>query len=270
MKDKMVHHLIRHVFKAAIIMVFLFQSAWTQSQGCSYILNMHDSYGDGWNGGYLAVFINGELVGNYYASNFGSIADFQISDGDALELYYTPGDYENENSYQLYDPAWNFLLGDGPNPQTGNVYSSAGYPQHPYSIETCTAEGENNSVPLLGMPAENDWLLLSNYKDRSLIRNTLAYFESTDGSGWAYHINDCPADNYSCSWYIRLFQNTTFTDELRCAYENYRLTILDRARINKRLQWLDENIPGLCPNIYIGDKQQDPLRFLLFFPFSLT
>jgi len=617
------HHLIRRALKAALIISFLFHATWAQSQDCSYSLNMHDSYGDGWNGGYLAVFINGGLVGNYYAANYGSVATFQISDGDALELFYTPGDYENENSYQLFDPAWNFLFGDGPNPQIGNVFSStgdcdglilpgnhpctaipidtgcfmtsnagypgsglnpgcanyagadiwfamqvppsgnvsfttdngdltdtglavwsdtacanphaigcdddggngyfsfltlydlapeqmlyiqvwgygggtgsfelcvhdlgtvildstelpivmintlgqtivqdtkidalmdikyngpgnityvsdssnvysgnigieirgatsAGYPQTPYSIETRTAEGENNNVPLLGMPAENDWLLLSNFNDRSLIRNTLAYklfeemgnysvrtnlcevlvdsaykgiyvfsekikqdnnrvdiarlnpadttgddltggyileqnywdannsflsnyspidhpdfdvhfvyyypkqdainapqksyiasfvdsletalygpdfadpvtgyrkyldvksfidyflvnelsrnndgfkksvffykdknsndgklkagpvwdfdwawknlygcsiFENTDGSGWAHHINDCPTDNYSCGWYIRLFQDSTFTDELRCYYENYRQTILDTAWI---------------------------------------
>jgi hypothetical protein len=143
-------------------------------------------------------------------------------------------------------------------------------------------------------------------------------FESTDGSGWAHHINDCPTDNYSCGWYIRLFQDSTFTDELRCAYENYRLTILDtdwifayidsvrnlvqnaqarhfqkwpilgisgpapevgtiattyngeldtlKAWINLRLQWLDENMPGLCDNVNIGDEIRAPLSFLRYYP----
>jgi hypothetical protein len=707
-------NLSRRTYKYAavtvLIILFLFQAVWARSQPCNYTLNMHDSYGDGWNGGYLSVFVNDYLVGNFSATGFGSTETFPVNTGDMVELFYTPGDYENENSYQLFDPAWNFLFGDGPNPQTGNVFSStgdcdalmlpgnhpctaiqidtgcvvadntgypgsglnagcanyqgadiwfaipvppsgnlsfitdnggltdtgiavwtdttctnthclgcdddegngyysflslydltpedmlyiqvwgygggtgtfelcvndlgtvvldsselpivmintlgqtiveqtkidalmdikyngpgnityvsdssneysgnigieirgatsAGYPQHPYSIETRTAEGENNNVPLLGMPEENDWLLLSNYNDRSLIRNTLAYklfeemgnysvrtnlcevmidssykgiyvfcekikqddgrvdiakltskdttgddltggyileqnywneynsflsnyhpidhpdfdvhfvyyypkpdsilgvqkayiasfvdsletalyspgfadpdtgyrkyldvksfidyflvnelsrnndgfkksvyfnkdknsndsklkagpvwdfdwawknlygcsiFENLDGSGWAYQINDCPTDNYSCGWYVRMLQDSTFTNELRCAYDNYRLTILDTAHIwayidsveslvqnaqarhfqkwpilgisgpapevgnvattyageldtlkswiKLRLQWLDENIPGFCPNVSIGEDPRQAADNINFYP----
>jgi hypothetical protein len=710
MKNKLRQCLAKFAINAGLTLAFLLTAFTAESQECSYTLSMHDSYGDGWNGGYLAVFVNGGLVGNYYAINFGSTATFQISEGDALELIYTPGDYENENSYQLFDPAWNFLFGDGPNPQTGTVFSStgncdaimlpgnhpctaieidtgcymadntgypssglnpgcanylggdiwfvmqappsgnlslvtgnggltdtglavwtdttctnihaiacdddggndyysflslydlapgqtlyvqvwgygggvgsfelcvhdlgtvlldsselpivmintlgqtivettkidalmdikyngegsityvtdssnvysgnigieirgatsAGYPQHPYGIETRTTDGENNNVPLFGMPAENDWLLLSNFNDRSLVRNTLAYklfeemgnysvrtklcevlidsaykgiyvfcekikqddgrvdvaklnpgdttgdeltggyileqnywdannsflsnyhpidhpdfdvhfvyyypkpdsinnpqksyiasyvdslesvlyspgfadpdngyrkyldvksfidyfivnelsrnndgfkksvyfykdknsndnrlkagpvwdfdwawknmygcsiFESTDGSGWAHHINDCPTDNYSCGWYLRLLQDSTFRNELRCEYDLYRLTILDTMRIftyidsvrslvqnaqarhfqkwpilgmsgpapevgtiattyngeldtlkawiNLRLQWLDDSIPGFCPNVYIADEEKPSSDVLKYYP----
>ncbi|MGQ7869839.1 CotH kinase family protein [Sunxiuqinia sp. sy24] len=53
--------------------------------------------------------------------------------------------------------------------------SSASYPQTPYLFETRNADGSNNNVPLLGMPAENDWCLLSFYNDKSLVRNTLSF-----------------------------------------------------------------------------------------------
>jgi hypothetical protein len=56
-------------------------------------------------------------------------------------------------------------------------------------------------------------------------------FANTDGSGWAHHVNDCFTDNYSTGWYIRLFQDSTFNDELRCTYENYRQGILDTTYI---------------------------------------
>jgi hypothetical protein len=136
--------------------------------------------------------------------------------------------------------------------------------------------------------------------------NSCFIFQNTDGSGWAHHINDCPTDNYSCGWYIRLLQDSTFANELRCRYENHRLSMLDTASIFAyidsiqylvqnaqerhfqkwpilglsgpapevgpiavsynaeldtlknwialRLQWLDENIPGLC--IYTGIENQ--------------
>ena len=52
-------------------------------------------------------------------------ASFEINLGDTLDLFYTAGQYENENTYQLYNPGWNVVFADGPNPQTGNVFSSA-------------------------------------------------------------------------------------------------------------------------------------------------
>jgi len=53
--------------------------------------------------------------------------------------------------------------------------SSAGFPQKSYTIETRDSIGENLNVSLLNMPSENDWLLLSNYYDRSFVRNFLSH-----------------------------------------------------------------------------------------------
>jgi hypothetical protein len=44
-----------------------------------------------------------------------------------------------------------------------------------YTIETQTDTGSNNNVILLGMPAENDWVLYGPYSDKSLVRNVLSY-----------------------------------------------------------------------------------------------
>jgi hypothetical protein len=702
--------LMKYSIEVLFIVLFLFHASMAQSQACSYLLNMQDSYGDGWNGAYIEVFINNEPAGTFMAINSGSTASFEISEGDTLDLYYTAGEYEGENTYQLFDPGWNLVFADGPNPQTGNVFSSqvdcnsiivpggnpcsaiaidtgcitannstffgsgynpgcanyqgadiwftmqappsgnvsfitdngdltdtglavwtdtpctnpqllgcdddggngyysfltlydldpgqvlyiqvwgygggtgsfelcvsdlgtvvfdsselpiimintlgqtivqdtkvdafmdikyngpgsityvtdssniysgnigieirgstsAGYPQTPYGIETRTESGSNNNVSILGMPPENDWVLLSNFNDRSLIRNTLAFklfeemgnysvrtslcevlvdslykgiyvfgeklkrdqyridiakllstdtlgdeltggyilqqcywdannsfqsnyspidhpgfdvhfvyeypdaatinapqkayiaayvdsletalyspdfadpvsgyrkymdvksfidyflvnelsrnndgfkksvffykdkysnggklragpvwdfdwawknlatcsiFENTDGSGWAHLVNDCPTDNYSCGWYIRMLQDTTFANELRCAYDDYRQTILDtaylfayidsiqnlvqnaqarhfqkwpilgisgpapevgaiaatynaeldtlKAWINLRIQWLDENIPGLCNIVTNVDEQGFKVSTLKYYP----
>jgi len=701
-------HFIKHIPYILLISLVLIISVFHQSVACTYTLSMHDSYGDGWNGAYIEVFINEGLVGTYSAEEFMSIAEIEIIEGDLLELNYSSGEYEEENTYQLYDPGWNAVFADGPNPQTGNVFSStldcnstpvpggnpcsamaidtgcfftnnagmpgtsynpgcsnfqggdiwftmpapqsgnisfltqngdltdtgiavwtdttctnlqnigcdddggngyysflslydlipgqvlyiqlwgyggatgsfelcvtdlgtvvfenselpiimintlgqtiiqdekidalmdikyngpgsitnltdssnvysgnigieirgatsAGYPQTPYGLETRTELGQNNNVSLLGMPPENDWVLLSNYNDRSLIRNTLAFqlfeemgnysvrtslcevlidssyqgiyvfgekvkrdnnrvdianllpadtlgdelsggyileqnywneensflsnyspidhpefnvhfvykypkadeinqpqknyiaafvdsletalysddfadpqtgyrkyldvnsfidyflinelsrnndgfkksvffhkdkfsnggklkagpvwdfdwawknlwtcsiFENTDGSGWAHHINDCPTDNYSCGWYIRLLQDTTFANELRCRYEDHRLSMLDTTSIfayidsiqnlvqnaqarhfqkwpilgfsgpapevgdiattynaeldtlknwvNLRLQWLDENIPGLCLTTGVESKEKPSINLSVY------
>ena len=52
---------------------------------------------------------------------------------------------------------------------------SAKFPQKSYSIETRDAAGENLNISLLGMPPENDWILLGNYNDKSFVRNALAF-----------------------------------------------------------------------------------------------
>jgi hypothetical protein len=53
------------------------------------------------------------------------------------------------------------------------AYSST-LPQKPYGFETRIESGENLNVSLLGMPEENDWILLANYNDKSFLRNALA------------------------------------------------------------------------------------------------
>jgi hypothetical protein len=69
---------------------------------------------------------------------------------------------------------------------SGNVYTgkigieirgaySASLPQKPYGIETRDASGNKFNVSLLGMPPENDWVLLANYNDKTFLRNLLAF-----------------------------------------------------------------------------------------------
>jgi hypothetical protein len=87
---------------------------------------MQDSYGDGWNGGSLTVFVNGVSVGNFSAAGYGSVDSFLVCNTDSVRLFYTDGQYENENTYQLYDASSNLLFANGPNPALGNVFTTFG------------------------------------------------------------------------------------------------------------------------------------------------
>ena len=69
---------------------------------------------------------------------------------------------------------------------SGNVYTgkvgieirgvySATLPQKPYGFETRDIAGNNLNVSLLGMPSENDWVLLANFNDKTFLRNVLAF-----------------------------------------------------------------------------------------------
>ncbi|MCU0431024.1 MAG: CotH kinase family protein [Cytophagaceae bacterium] len=70
---------------------------------------------------------------------------------------------------------------DAPNNYNGKIgieqrgSSSASFPQKSYGFETRNGDGSNLNVPLLGMPADNDWVLHAPYTDKSLLRNVLTY-----------------------------------------------------------------------------------------------
>jgi hypothetical protein len=94
----------------------------------SYTLYMYDSYGDGWNGGYLTAFINGAQVGTYAAGGYGSTATIIVTAGQTLYFTYTSANYEDENSYSI---ALNgaTVYSTGTYPATGNIYTNNSHPQ---------------------------------------------------------------------------------------------------------------------------------------------
>ena len=59
------------------------------------------------------------------------------------------------------------------------------FPKKGYAIETRDGLGNNNNISLLGMPAENDWILHGPYSDKSLMRNALEYDLSRSIGHWA-------------------------------------------------------------------------------------
>lgn len=71
-------------------------------------------------------------------------------------------------------------LADPPNEYDGDIAielrgnSSLWMPKKSFGLETRLPDSTNNNVSLLGMPAENDWVLLANYSDKSLMRNYLS------------------------------------------------------------------------------------------------
>ncbi len=84
-----------------------------------------------------------------------------------MDIIYTEGDTSSQY--------------DTPNVYSGHIgierrgESSSGWPKKQYAIETRTAQDSNLNVSLLGMPAENDWILNAPYSDKTLIKNVLTF-----------------------------------------------------------------------------------------------
>jgi len=69
--------------------------------------------------------------------------------------------------------------------------SSLMFEKNNYGLETRLADGTNNNVPLLGLPAENDWILHGPYSDKSLMRNALSYYLGSQMGQWAPRTRFC-------------------------------------------------------------------------------
>ena len=69
--------------------------------------------------------------------------------------------------------------------------SSLSFAQKKYTIETQDADGNDLKTPLLGMPAESDWVLLAPYNDISLLRDVFAFQLWTDMGHWAPRTRLC-------------------------------------------------------------------------------
>ena len=109
-----------------VAVLLLFQAISTNSQCCNWVLNMHDGYGDGWNGGHLQVTVNHILVGVFSGKNNFSSDSIAVCTGDSIELFYTAGNYENENSYEIFDHAWNLIFANGPTPKADSIFNFIG------------------------------------------------------------------------------------------------------------------------------------------------
>ncbi len=53
--------------------------------------------------------------------------------------------------------------------------TSAGFAQRPYGLEVWDNKEQDKAVSLLGWPAESDYVLISNYNDKSVIRNMMPF-----------------------------------------------------------------------------------------------
>lgn len=91
---------------------------------CNYILKIYDSFGDGWDGASLNVYLDGVLYGNFSTTSSFSQYTIPVCTVQTITLQYLPGNFESEHTYQLYGPS-GLLFSAGPYPLSGNAYTAA-------------------------------------------------------------------------------------------------------------------------------------------------
>ncbi len=98
---------------------------------CTYTLNLFDSFGDGWNGSTLTVNVGGTVNTYTIAGGDDATFTFDANTNDFVTVTYSPGNFENEVTYELLDPSQVIIFEDGPFPATGEVFTFFACPTCP-------------------------------------------------------------------------------------------------------------------------------------------
>lgn len=61
--------------------------------------------------------------------------------------------------------------------------------------------------------------------------NECNIYAATNGSGWAYNVNDCGPDVNSPGWFVRLLQDPNFQNKYRCRWNDLRTNVLSTANL---------------------------------------
>ncbi|MCL6272629.1 hypothetical protein M3P19_01345 [Muricauda sp. 2012CJ35-5] len=89
-----------------------------------YELTMDDSYGDGWDGAFITVDIDGTTT-DYTVSVAQATTNTEtinVPDGTTTLVWtYTPGNFEGEHTYELIAPSGETAAAGGPGPTPGNI-----------------------------------------------------------------------------------------------------------------------------------------------------
>lgn len=113
-----------------------------------YMLDMFDSFGDGWNGATLNVLINGvDVTGSPFTIANGASAQdsFFVNNGDQLTLAYAAGGFPTEPAYQIFDFDGNLVFADGGGFGGANTQPAGGIVYDSVQV-------------LLGCPSEGVWV----------------------------------------------------------------------------------------------------------------
>ena len=102
-----------------------------------YRIDLIDSFGDGWNGGSLTVYVNGTayLSDITLSDGYGPESHYlPVDTGDILSFEYTAGTYGDENEYIVYDNTDTVVADQGAN---DDIPGNIGDPSIPSGLQAC-------------------------------------------------------------------------------------------------------------------------------------
>ena len=104
--------------KIAVIILTLFISIYSFTNSysqCQYSVSLTDDYGDGWQGGYIIIILDGVETDTVTLSNGAGpfIYNFNVNTGNIIKVTYVQGYWPTENEYHIFDASNNEIFSDG-------------------------------------------------------------------------------------------------------------------------------------------------------------
>ena len=159
-------------FLFTFLSIFSFGILFSQ---CNYVINMFDSYGDGWNGASISVTVNGIANSASWSVASGSSSSDSIStySGDIIQFNFNSGAYDSEITFQIYDPAGNQIYNGGA-PSSGSFLTdqsnSACSPPNcvvPNTLSVSNITQSSADISWLAGGSENKWIFNENLVNSS-------------------------------------------------------------------------------------------------------
>ncbi len=81
---------------------------------CEYVLDMVDTFGDGWNGFSVTIIQDGIVVGTYTIPSGGTLntVSIPLNHGSDIQINTSSGNWDSEVAYYLYNPAGEEVFSD--------------------------------------------------------------------------------------------------------------------------------------------------------------
>jgi hypothetical protein len=135
-----------------------------QTDSCAYTMDMHDSWGDGWNGASVSVSLDGTATSYEATAGAGGATDetisFLVFSGAAMEVSFTGGSWDSEISFEIYNNFGTLIYSSGVEPMAGVLYSStAGC-----SWATDVAEVTEDDLTIYPNPNNGEFFISNNGK----------------------------------------------------------------------------------------------------------
>jgi len=140
-----------------------------EASGSEYVgkivIEMTDTYGDGWNGANISVYKNGELIAEATVDvGYDNVLELDYDSEAEYEFFWTSGSYDNECSYTIFIDGVEYteeLLPNPYEPDITDISFNSDSPAYNEGDNTFTID-ENNPL-ILTVTGENLKYLVENY-----------------------------------------------------------------------------------------------------------
>jgi hypothetical protein len=217
----------------ALFLIFFNSNAKAQ---CNQTLYLYDSYGDGWNGGNINVYVGGTYVGNYTVGSGSSATyTFSATNGQAISISYSAGGWAYENYYTVVAGNGSTLVSNW-YPSSSGTWNGTAACSAPCSAPSSPGFG-NNVWNVLCYDDNNFTTFKGYYTENNVNFNSAARWGTGDtpsnangASGSAY--TGCPIgiDNHSVSYKRQGFPAGTYSININ--RDDDYILLVDGTQVN--------------------------------------